>query len=119
MDAEHKAAFEALETQAKAQGETLKAISGNVEEIKESIHGQAMAINEVAHPRELCRAQMEKQVGNAATAAKGADKKAELAHTRVTGLKRAAWGLVIIALVQMFTLIAWLIKTAVAVGAGG
>lgn len=119
MDAEHQAAFKALENQAKSHGGALKSISECTEEIKNHMHGQAMALQEVAHQRELCRAQMEKEVGDVSGKAEEAESKAELAHVRVTGLKRAAWGLVVLALAQLIGLLVWLVKSAVTAGAGG
>jgi len=103
----------------KTQGETLTAINGHVEEIKEAIHGQAMAIREVDHGRQLCRAQMNQEVGAAAKAAKAADEKAELAHKRVSGLSKAAWGLVLAILLQLVALVLWMIKTGLAAKLGG
>jgi len=103
----------------KDQGEILASIGGNVEEIKEAIHGQAMAIREVDHGRQLCRAQMNQEVGEAAKAAQRADEKAELAHKRVSGLSRAAWGLVLAILLQLVALVLWMIKTGLAAKLGG
>lgn len=113
MDTETARAFE-------VQGATLKTIGGNVEEIKETVNGQAMAIRDVGHKRELCRAQMDHQVGEAAKAASDAHGNAELAHDRITGLKRAAWGLVIVVFVELLGIGVWIIKIAVtSVRAGG
>lgn len=112
MEADVLAAF-------KTQGETLATIGGNVEEIKESIHGQAMAIRDVDHRRELCRANMNREMGDVAKAAKKADDKAERAHKRITWLAKAAWALVFLALAELLALGVWAIKAALLAKGGG
>ncbi len=116
MDADVKASFAALEKQAKSHGESLKNISKCTAAIQESIHGQAMAIRDVASQRLVCRAEMDGRVKEAGKDAGKAAKIAETAHRRIDGLAKAAWGLVAAVLLEFLAVVIWLIKIAVTTG---
>lgn len=118
MDRETELEFKALKLQGNDHAISLGKVADAVEEIKESVHGQAMAIRDVSSQRALCRAEMEGKLKGSVDLADEAKKTAETAHRRIDGLTKTAWGLAAAVLLEFLAVVLWLIKLAITSGKG-
>ena len=115
MGSEIKAQGEAIV----AQGTVLTSIDNKLDTVKESMHGQSMALMQEAGKRELLEATLKPKVAAAHQAADDADKNADLAHDRVTGIKKVGWAIVMLIVAQSIGFVFWLVRNAMTAVVGG